>query len=90
MHAFDWEYKTVEAKATEIADIGYKAVLVALPLKSDSDCVWYKRYQPQDLRVIDQCRGNKEDFVVVNYVVIVSRALCFLIFCYIFRKLTKG
>lgn len=65
LHAFDWEYQTVEEKAAEIADVGYKAVLVAPPLKSGSDCVWYKRYQPQDFRVIDHCRGNKEDFVAM-------------------------
>ena len=60
LHAFDWEYQTVEEKAAEIADVGYKAVLVAPPLKSGSDCVWYKRYQPQDFRVIDHCRGTKK------------------------------
>lgn len=63
LHAFDWNYQTVADRAEEIADTGYKAVLVAPPLKSGSECVWYKRYQPEDFRVIDHCRGNKEQFV---------------------------
>ncbi|MCG6201272.1 carbohydrate-binding module family 20 domain-containing protein [Psychromonas antarctica] len=63
LHAFDWKYSEVAAKAAEIAEIGYKEVLVAPPLKSDSNnSQWWARYQPQDLRVIDNNRGNKEDF----------------------------
>jgi alpha-amylase len=62
MHAFDWPYSRVGAQATEIANLGYKAVLVVPPLKSGSDCAWYIRYQPQDYRVIDHCRGNTESF----------------------------
>ena len=64
LHAFDWHYDDVAAKATEIKNLGYKAVLVAPPLKSDAaGCAWWQRYQPQDLRVIDHCRGNKQSFV---------------------------
>ena len=64
LHAFDWHYNDVAAKATEIKNLGYKAVLVAPPLKSDAaGCAWWQRYQPQDLRVIDHCRGNKQSFV---------------------------
>ncbi|MPW27492.1 alpha-amylase [Agarivorans sp. B2Z047] len=63
LHAFDWRYSEVAEKAAEIADIGYKNVLVAPPLKSDSsNTQWWARYQPQDYRVIDNNRGNKEDF----------------------------
>jgi alpha-amylase len=29
LHAFDWHYDEVAAKATEIKNLGYKAVLVA-------------------------------------------------------------
>ncbi len=61
LHAFNWSYTDVKNKATEIANIGYKAVLVAPPLKS-SGCEWYQRYQPQDWRVIDHCLGNKQSF----------------------------
>jgi alpha-amylase len=62
LHAFDWPYTRVTAQATEIANLGYKAVLVVPPLKSGPDCAWYIRYQPQDYRVIDHCRGNTESF----------------------------
>jgi alpha-amylase len=62
LHAFDWPYTRVTAQATEIANLGYKAVLVVPPLKSGPDCAWYIRYQPQDYRVIDHCRGNTENF----------------------------
>ncbi len=64
LHAFDWHYDEVAAKATEIKNLGYKAVLVAPPLKSNAaNCAWWQRYQPQDLRVIDHCKGNKQAFV---------------------------
>ncbi|TQV86313.1 alpha-amylase [Exilibacterium tricleocarpae] len=63
LHAFNWRYDEVAAKASEIASLGYKQVLVAPPLKSDAaNCAWWGRYQPQDLRVIDHCLGNKQDF----------------------------
>lgn len=63
LHAFDWRYDKVTATADAIKTAGYKAVLVVPPLKSDSNnCQWWARYQPQDYRVIDHCRGNKEQF----------------------------
>jgi len=62
LHAFNWTYDEVENKAQEIADIGYKQVLVAPPLKSGDNCAWWARYQPQDIRVIDHCLGNKQSF----------------------------
>lgn len=63
LHAFDWNYSDVSAKATEIKSLGYKAVLVAPPLKSNSaNSAWWQRYQPQDIRVIDHARGNKQTF----------------------------
>lgn len=64
LHAFDWHYDEVAAKANEIKNLGYKAVLVAPPLKSNAaNCAWWQRYQPQDIRVIDHCKGNKQSFV---------------------------
>lgn len=63
LHAFDWKYENVEAKAAEIAAIGYKKVLVSPPIKSDSsNSQWWSRYQPQDLRVINNYLGNKQTF----------------------------
>lgn len=63
LHAFDWKYPEITAAADRIAAAGYKAVLVAPPLKTPrgGDCAWYQRYQPQDFRVIDGCTGNKEE-----------------------------
>jgi alpha-amylase len=64
LHAFAWSYADVAAKADAIAAAGYKAVLLSPPLKSDktSGCPWWRRYQPQDFRIIDNCDGNKESF----------------------------
>lgn len=64
LHAFDWSYAKVAAKAREIAAAGYKAVLLMPPLKSEKTarCEWWRRYQPQDFRTIDHCNGNKETF----------------------------
>jgi len=63
LHAFEWRYDLVTARATTIQAAGYKAVLVAPPLKSSStNGAWWMRYQPQDYRVIDNYRGNKVQF----------------------------
>ena len=61
LHAFNWNYSEIEAKASEIAELGYKKVLVSPPYKSSGD-QWWARYQPQDYRVIDSPLGNKKDF----------------------------
>lgn len=64
LHAFNWHYNDVENRANDIANAGYRKVLVAPPLKSARwGCAWWQRYQPQDYRVIDHCKGNKQDFV---------------------------
>lgn len=65
LHAFEWSYSGIAGAAREIEKAGYAAVLVAPPMKSEKSdhCDWFKRYQPQDFRVIDGCNGNKEDFV---------------------------
>ena len=64
LHAFDWSYAEVAAKARDIAAAGYRAVLLTPPLKSEKTarCEWWRRYQPQDFRTIDNCNGNKESF----------------------------
>ena len=64
LHAFDWPYAEVATKAKDIAAAGYKAVLLTPPLKSEKteSCEWWRRYQPQDFRTIDNCNGNKESF----------------------------
>lgn len=61
LHAFNWRYDTVEARAAEIQSLGYKAVLVAPPLKSEGSA-WWARYQPQDYRTIDHPLGNRQSF----------------------------
>jgi alpha-amylase len=65
LHAFDWSYGDVTRRAAAIAAAGYRSVLVAPPLKSErsAGCPWYQHYQPQDFRVIDNCAGNRQDFV---------------------------
>jgi alpha-amylase len=62
LHAFNWRYADIEARASEIRELGYAAVLVSPPLKSEGP-QWWARYQPQDYRVIDSPLGNTEDFV---------------------------
>ncbi len=62
LHAFNWRYADVEARASEIRLLGYSGVLVAPPLKSEGS-QWWARYQPQDYRVIDHPLGNTEDFI---------------------------
>ncbi len=59
LHAFNWKYSDITAKAEEIRAAGYKKVLIAPPLKS-AGSEWWARYQPQDYRVIDHPLGNKE------------------------------
>jgi len=61
LHAFNWQYSQVTEKAQEIADLGYKKVLVSPAYKSSGN-EWWARYQPQDLRLIDSPLGNTLDF----------------------------
>lgn len=61
LHAFNWRYAEVEARAAEIRQLGYAGVLVAPPLKSEGSA-WWARYQPQDYRVIDHPLGDTEAF----------------------------
>lgn len=68
LHAFDWPYEMVKARATDIANAGYKSVLVSPPMKSlkrEQGTQWWQRYQPQDYRVIDNQLGNTEQFTAM-------------------------
>ncbi|WP_276607858.1 acyl-CoA dehydrogenase family protein, partial [Vogesella mureinivorans] len=49
----------MKCRAAEIQSLGYRAVLVAPPLKSEGPA-WWARYQPQDYRTIDHPLGNRE------------------------------
>ncbi|MCW8333647.1 alpha-amylase family protein [Vibrio paucivorans] len=60
LHAFNWKYADVTTHANDIAQAGYKKVLISPAMKS-SGTQWWARYQPQDLRVIDSPLGNKQD-----------------------------
>lgn len=61
LHAFNWSYDEVASKASEIASLGYKKVLVSPAYKSTGS-QWWARYQPQDYRVIDNPLGDTNDF----------------------------
>ncbi|TXH76066.1 MAG: alpha-amylase [Lysobacteraceae bacterium] len=61
LHAFNWRYADVEARAAAIQSAGYKAVLVAPAYKSEGGA-WWARYQPQDYRVIHHPLGDSNAF----------------------------
>lgn len=61
LHAFNWRYADVAARADQIQAAGYRIVLVAPAYKSQGSA-WWARYQPQDYRVIDHPLGNTESF----------------------------
>ena len=62
LHAFDWKYRDVAARAARIAAVGYGAVLLSPPLSSDENGpAWWQRYQPRDYRVIRSHLGGKAD-----------------------------
>ena len=60
LHAFNWKYSEITARATEISAIGYRKVLIAPPLKAQGG-LWWALYQPQDYRVVDHALGNLRD-----------------------------
>lgn len=60
LHAFNWRYSDIEKNVNIIESAGYKKILVSPPLKSSGE-QWWARYQPQDIRVIDNPLGNKVD-----------------------------
>ncbi len=61
LHAFNWRYADVEARAATIQSAGYKAVLVAPAYKSEGSA-WWARYQPQDYRLIHHPLGDTTAF----------------------------
>jgi alpha-amylase len=60
LHAFNWRFAEVTSRAPEIARLGYRAVLVSPPQRSEGT-PWYQRYQPQDYRVVDSPLGTLAD-----------------------------
>ncbi len=64
LHAFNWRYADVAARAEAIRAAGYRAVLVAPAYKS-SGSAWWARYQPQDYRLIQHALGDTEDFAMM-------------------------
>lgn len=64
LHAFNWRYADVAARAEAIRAAGYGAVLVAPAYKS-SGSAWWARYQPQDYRVVQHALGDTEDFAMM-------------------------
>lgn len=61
LHAFNWPYATVEARAAQIQSAGYRMVMVA-PAYRSAGSAWWARYQPQDYRVIDHPLGDTDAF----------------------------
>jgi len=57
LHAFNWRYADVQARAAQIQQAGYKVVMVAPAYRSEGSA-WWARYQPQDYRLIDNPLGN--------------------------------
>jgi alpha-amylase len=61
LHAFNWKYADVQARAEQIRAAGYRMVLVAPAYKSEGGA-WWARYQPQDYRVIHHPLGDTNAF----------------------------
>ncbi len=61
LHAFNWKYADVQARAAQIQAAGYRVVLVAPAYKSEGTA-WWSRYQPQDYRVIHGPLGDTTAF----------------------------
>ena len=61
LHAFNWRYADVQARADQIQAAGYRIVLVAPAYKSEGGA-WWARYQPQDLRLIHNPLGDTTAF----------------------------
>ena len=61
LHAFNWKYSDVQARAAQIQAAGYKVVLVAPAYKSEGSA-WWARYQPQDFRLIHHPLGDTTSF----------------------------
>ena len=61
LHAFNWRYVDVTARAAAIQSAGYKVVMVAPAYRSEGSA-WWARYQPQDYRVIQHPLGDTTTF----------------------------
>jgi alpha-amylase len=61
LHAFNWKYADVTARANAIQSAGYKVVMVAPAYRSEG-AAWWARYQPQDQRLIDGPLGDTANF----------------------------
>jgi alpha-amylase len=62
LHAFNWRYTDVAARAADIAASGYGAVLLPPPLYSaENGASWWQRYQPRDYRVLRSYLGTKPE-----------------------------
>lgn len=61
LHAFNWRYTDVQARADQIRDAGYRIVLVSPAYKSEGSA-WWARYQPQDFRLIHNPLGDTDAF----------------------------
>jgi alpha-amylase len=61
LHAFNWRYADVQARADQIQAAGYRMVLVAPAYKSEGGA-WWARYQPQDLRLVHHPLGDTTAF----------------------------
>jgi alpha-amylase len=62
LHAFNWNYATITARAKQIAQAGYGAVLFPPILYSKDDgSDWWQRYQPKDYRILRSYLGRKAD-----------------------------
>lgn len=59
--AFNEKFVDLYDKLSELKDIGYHYVQVSPPTKSADLDIWWARYQPIDLEVIDSPLGNEQD-----------------------------
>jgi alpha-amylase len=64
LHAFNWKYADVTARASAIQSAGYKVVMVAPAYRSEG-AAWWGRYQPQDQRLIDSPLGDTATFTTM-------------------------
>src|SRR5512138_1367542 len=62
LHAFNWRYSDLTARAADIAAKGYGGVLLPPPLYSDENGpAWWQRYQPKDYRVLRSYLGTRPE-----------------------------
>jgi len=64
LHAFNWRYSDIAARAKGIAEAGYGAVLFPPPFYSKEDGTeWWQVYQPKDYRVLRSHLGRKAGLI---------------------------